>query len=80
MSQGDDIFSWVGTLDDEVAGVTGKINRFYFPMRSFSEFDHFGDLNEMIRHRLPVVFTRLYSTLHNVLKIAVIGIFQSGSN
>ena len=71
-----DFFSRVRVLDDEVAGVAGHYHDLERALRSAANFDHFGDLNEMVVHALAAVETGGAGGFDDRLEIPVIGVAE----
>ena len=67
----------VGFVGDfEVAGVAQHHHSLERTLRTAADFDHFGDLNEMVFHALATVETGGAGGLDDGLKIAVIGVIE----
>jgi len=74
LSLGDDFFGRVGVLDDEVAGIARHHHGLNRTLTALADFDHIGDLNEMIVQPLPAVETGGAGRLNDGLEIPVIGV------
>ena len=76
LALGDDFLGWISVLNDEVAGVARHHHGLCRSPRAFANFDHIGDLNEMIVHSLATVETGGAGGLDDGLEIPVIGIIE----
>ena len=56
----------------EAAGVARHRHGLHRSLRSFTNFDHIGDVNEMIVHPLAAFETRGLCLLHHGFKVAVV--------
>ena len=45
-------------------------------LRAFSELDHFGDVTEMIRDRMPTLRTGLARLRHHPCEVALVGVAE----
>ncbi len=52
----DDFLGGIGILNDEVTGVARHHHGFRRSLGSFADFDHIGDVNEMIHSPFPYAF------------------------
>jgi hypothetical protein len=57
LPEDDDLFGRVGVLDRQITGIAGQERRGNGSLPALSDFDHFGDINEMILDPLPAVET-----------------------
>jgi hypothetical protein len=73
---GDDFFRGISVLDDEVAGVARHHHGFCRALCSLADFDHIGDLNEMILYSLATVETGGAGRFDDGLEMAVVHIAE----
>jgi len=57
LALGDDFFRGISVLDDEVAGIARHHHSLQRAVGSAADFDHFGDINEMVLYSLATVET-----------------------
>ena len=77
LAVGDDIFRGISVLDDEVAGVARHHHGLRRALCSLADFDHIGDLNEMILYSLAAVETGGAGRFDDGLEISVIRIAKN---
>jgi len=77
LTLGDDFFRGISVLDDEVAGVARHHYGLRRALRSLADFDHIGDLNEMILYSLATVETGGAGRFDDGLEIPVIRVAEN---
>lgn len=73
---GNDFLGRVGVLNDEVARVTRHHHGLERAQGTAADFDHFGDLNEMVFHALTAVEAGSAGGSDYRLEIAIVGVAE----
>jgi hypothetical protein len=77
LALGHDFFRWISVLYDEVAGVARHHHGLRRALCSLADFDHIGDLNEMILYSLATVETGGAGRFDDGLEIPVIRVAEN---
>jgi hypothetical protein len=72
----DDSLGWIGILDDQITGIARHHDRWHRTLATFADFDHIGDLNEMILHPLAAAETGSAGGLDNGQEIPIIRVAE----
>ena len=73
----DDFLGGIGVLDDEIAGVAGHHDDLDWALPALADFDHFGDINEMILGPLAAVETSRAGFFDDGLEVAVVRVAEN---
>ncbi len=76
LTQRDDILLGVGVLDNQIAGIAGKLVIFDAPLPALADRDHFADLSKMIRRVLSAGAARPDRPIDRLLEVAPLGVAE----
>jgi hypothetical protein len=79
LPQRHDFFGWIGVLNHKATGIPRKQDGLYRPVSALADFDHIGDINEMIVHAPAAVETSHTRLTDNGLEIPVIIVSKNGN-